>query len=370
MVLFFQDLGLSYTQIFWVFTTGSAFSFIIEIPTGILADLYGKRASIILSKFVIFLSFIAFGLAGGFWTLLLANLLLELGKSFRSGTETAFVFNYLLENKEGNPSYTKVKSRQKFYARISESIGAALGGFLAYKYGFSFVFFIAAIPAFINFIQTLSWEHIQENLHQGRFYLKTHLDFAGNALNKIIKTKILRTIILNIGIFAAVFVAADKFIQPYMKEVGIEVQYFGLIYSGFLIVTAFLVGYSYKLEEKIGGIKLMNYLTFIAFIPLIILGLGFSSYIGIALFFFVIMAENVRSPIANTVFHQNVDSDNRSTMGSILQLSKSLFQLLILPVIGYTADILSAATAILILGIIVFLNAVFFKVIKQKTVLV
>ena len=32
MVLFFQDLGLNYSQIFWVFTVGSIFSFIIEIP--------------------------------------------------------------------------------------------------------------------------------------------------------------------------------------------------------------------------------------------------------------------------------------------------------------------------------------------------
>jgi MFS family permease len=82
IILFFQDLGLDYSQIFWIFTAGSIFAFILEIPTGILADLYGKRTSIIWSKFIIFLSFIAFALASNFWGLLLANLLFELGKVF------------------------------------------------------------------------------------------------------------------------------------------------------------------------------------------------------------------------------------------------------------------------------------------------
>jgi MFS family permease len=359
IILFFQDLGLDYSQIFWIFTAGSIFAFILEIPTGILADLYGKRTSIIWSKFIIFLSFIAFALASNFWGLLLANLLFELGKSFRSGTETAFVYNYLLEDKN-RPSYTKVKSNQKFYARISESIGTALGGFLAYQFGFSFVFFLAAIPAFINFLQTLTWEKIKENLYKGKFSWKKNTLFATDSIKEIFKSPALRKVVANIAIFTAVFVAADKFIQPYMKEVGIDIQYFGLIYSAFLILTAFLVRYSYKLEDKFGGVRLMNYLTLLAFLPLIFLGTGINTVWGVALFFFVMMVENVRSPIANTLFHQNVNSDNRSTMGSILQLFKSLAQLILLPIIGYSADIYSASTAILILGIVVFLNATLF----------
>jgi MFS family permease len=371
IVLFFQDLGLDYAQIFWIFTAGSIFAFIIEIPTGILADLYGKRTSIIWSKFTIFLAFIAFALAGNFWGLLLANLLYELGKSFRSGTETAFVYNYLLEDKS-RPSYTKVKSNQKFYARISESIGTALGGFLAYQFGFSFVFFVAAIPAFINFLQTLTWEKIKENLHKGKFNWRENALFATDSIKEIFQSSALRKVVANIAIFTAVFVAADKFIQPYMREVGIDIQYFGLIYSAFLILTAFLVRYSYKLEDKFGGVRLMNYLTLLAFLPLILLGTGISAVWGVALFFFVMMVENIRSPIANTLFHQNVNSDNRSTMGSILQLFKSLAQLILLPVIGYSADIYSASTAILILGVVVFLNATLFWIsrtnLKEKTV--
>ena len=133
IVLFFQDLGLSYSDIFWVFTIGAAFSFIIEIPSGIIADIYGNRKSIIYSKLLIFISFIVFSMATGFLSLLIANLIYELGKSFRSGTETAYVYNYL-DSHPGGPKYSKVKIEQKFYARISESLAALVGGFIAYRF--------------------------------------------------------------------------------------------------------------------------------------------------------------------------------------------------------------------------------------------
>lgn len=364
MVIFFQDLGLSYSEIFWIYTMGSIFSFIIEIPTGLFADIFGKRKSIILSKLFIFISFIFFGLATGFWSLILANLLYELGKSFRSGTETAFVYDYLAQT-QGSPGYTRVKADQKFYARLSESIGTAVGGFLAVKLGFSAVFFIAAIPALINFLQTLSWVSIKENSEA--YSLKSSLIFAGDSLRSLFKNKILITIVMNILIFTATLFAIDKFIQPYMKAVGVELAYFGLIYSGFLLIIAFLVKYISKLEDIYGGEKVMNFISFFAFVPMIILGLGYSGLLGIILFFLAIAVENVRSPIANSVFHDNVESKNRATMGSILELMKTSGKLVILPVAGYLADSYSIQAAILIFSLVILISSIVFWLPSKKT---
>ncbi len=366
IVLFFQDLGLSYSQIFWVFTIGAAFSFIIEIPTGVIADLYGNRKSIIVSKFLIFVSFILFALSGGFIGLLIANLIYELGKSFRSGTETAYVYNYLSET-PGAPSYTKIKINQKFYARLSESLAALFGGFVAYKLGFSMVFYIAAIPALINFLQTLSWEKL--NIEKGavtkKFIWQDNLAFTRNSFKELRQNKVVVRIILNISLFSASFAALDKFIQPYMKNSGIELQYFGAIYAGSLILVAFLVKFAAKLEDKIGGQKIMNYSSFAALIPLLILGFGTGAAWTVALFFIVLIIDNLRSPVANNLFHEQVSSENRATMGSILELVSSVNKLWILPIVGYMADIYSIKTAILLIAAIILFNASFVWVIKR-----
>ncbi|MBD3281636.1 MFS transporter [Candidatus Uhrbacteria bacterium] len=354
LIIFFQDLGLGYSQIFWIITGGAIFSFLIEIPTGILADLYGKRKSIILSKATITLAFIAFGFAGGFWTLLLANLLYELGKSFRSGTETAYIYDYLEEDKQA-PGYTEVKAKQKFYARLSESIATALGGFLAVYLGFNTVFFIAAIPAAFNFLQTLTWVKIKE--YTGKKDIKESYTFVKDTLLSIWQSKGLPGIILNVLIFTSVFVALATFIQPYMKQAGLPLEYFGVVYSGFLVIAAFLTRFSSNLEQKFGGPKVMNTLTALAVIPLFILGFGYVSIIGVGLFFLVLLIENLRSPITNTLFHKQVRSVNRATSGSVLSLFRTSGQIILLPVMGYVADAYSIYTAIFILACLILLTA-------------
>lgn len=367
IVLFFQDLGLSYSQIFWIFTIGSAFSFLIEIPTGILADLYGNRLSIIISKFLIFISFLFFAFAGNFWWLLIANLIYELGKSFRSGTETAYVYNYLDYDRLA-PRYTEVKINQKFYARISESLAALIGGFIAYRYGFSVVFLVAALPALVNFLQTLSWTKLpgDKRTEKPVFSIKKQLLFTREAFSSLRQNKIARRVILNISVFATAFVALDKFIQPYMKMSGLDLQHFGAVYAIFLIIVAFVVKFAATLEEKWGAINIMNYSVFFAFIPLVILALGANSIFMVALFFLVLMIDNFRSPVANTLFHDHIASDKRATMGSILELFKSVNNLWFLPLIGYLADIYSIKIAILIIAFVLILGGSIFLLKSDK----
>jgi len=211
----------------------------------------------------------------------------------------------------------------------------------------------------------LSWVNIKENSEA--YSLKSSLIFAGDSLRSLFKNKILITIVMNILIFTATLFAIDKFIQPYMKAVGVELAYFGLIYSGFLLIIAFLVKYISKLEDIYGGEKVMNFISFFAFVPMIILGLGYSGLLGIILFFLAIAVENVRSPIANSVFHDNVESKNRATMGSILELMKTSGKLVILPVAGYLADSYSIQAAILIFSLVILISSIVFWLPSKKT---
>lgn len=365
IVLFFQDLGLSYSQIFWIFTIGAVFSFVVEIPTGIFADVYGKRRGILISKFLIFISFLFFAIAKDFYTLLFANLVYELGKSFRSGTETAYVFSYLKSHKYA-PGYTIVKAKQKFYARISESIATALGGYIAYKFGFSMVFYVASLPALLNFIQTITWQKLDECQQAKKIYLRDNIIFARDSFKESFLRPGLRSIILNTALFGTAVVSLDKFIQPYMKDVGIDLQYFGIIYSAALLALAFLARYSANLEEKFGALRVVNYLSIFSFVPVLILALGLSNFWGIILFFIVLTVENIRSPIANSIFYEQVSDKNRATMGSILELFKSSSRLIFLPLVGHLADWYSISWALYFIAALILISSTVFYMSYDK----
>jgi hypothetical protein len=74
------------------------------------------------------------------------------------------------------------------------------------------------------------------------------------------------------------------------------------------------------------------------------------------------MIDNLRSPVANNLFHEQIGSENRATMGSILELFESVNKLWFLPLIGYVADIFSINTAILLIGALISFNLIFFRI--------
>lgn len=363
-IVFLQAMELSFKEIFWIFTIGSIFSLVIEIPTGIIADLWGKRRSIIISKFGIVIAYILFAFSHSFWHFVIAQIILELGNSFRSGTETAYTYDYLVQNKADNPSYTEVKSKQKIYARSGEAFAAAIGGVIAANFGFHWVFFIAALPAFGNFLLSLSWEKIAER--QEPIGLQQSFVHAKDSVFDIFRKRELLLITLNISVFSAVLGALSKYIQPYMTDAAIPVEYFGFIYTASLVVSVIALKYSDFIEQRFGSRNTINWISILAVIPVLIIGFRYISYFGVILFFLVIIIENIRSPIANNFFHLQVDSGKRATLGSILSLAKSLGKIIVLPIAGYFADAFSLYDSILILGAILFFSGLLLQVRKNN----
>lgn len=366
LVLFLQANFLTLQEIFLVFTIGSIFSFLIEIPTGVIADLYGKRKTIIVGKLVLVGAYLLFGFSNSFWFFVSAQIIYELGNALRSGTETGFVYDYIEQNKKKKiPSYTEVKGKQKFYARIGEAIATTIGGFLAVWFGFNWVFFIATIPAFLNFLVASSFEKIKESEDKKINFSKT-IKHTKDSLKNLVNNKFLVKLTLNIAIFTGVVAAITTFTQPYMTQAKIPLELFGIIYGVGLGLGALAVRYSYLVEKKIGMIPTINIVTIISVIPAIILGLGWMSIFGVSLFFLIIIAENIRSPIANNLFNQKISSKQRATLVSTLQLMNSLGKSIILPIAGYLTDAFSIQTAILVLGGLILLNGLFL-IVKNNT---
>lgn len=372
LILFLQINHLTFQQIFWVFTIGTIASFILEIPSGIFADMYGKKKAIIISWFILTASLIVFGFSNVFYMFIIAQVLWEIGNSFRSGSETAYVYDYLKQNNENNPMYKVVKVNQKVSARIGESIATAIGSLIVVyvnslygnNIGYNVVFFVAAVPAFFNFINVSTWVKIKEK-DRGNRGLSESIVVTKKSFKEIVLTKRVLILTINIMIFTAVLAALNKFIQPYMIEAGVPIAAFGIIYSIALVLTAFIVKLSQKYEDKISQRKLINMLTLFAVVPAIILGFGFVALIGVILFFVIIIIENIRSPIAKDEFHSNISSETRATSGSILTLANSFGKIIILPIAGYYADVYSMSIAILIMGIILLINGLIFYVRKR-----
>lgn len=83
--------GLTALQLVLIGTTLETSTFLFEVPTGIVADVYSRRLSIIIGHVLIGLGFLIEGFFPAFGPIVIANVIWGLGYTFTSGAKQAWI---------------------------------------------------------------------------------------------------------------------------------------------------------------------------------------------------------------------------------------------------------------------------------------
>src|SRR5687767_4000997 len=123
-ILFVRELGLSPLELVLAGTALELAYFAFEIPTGIVADTYGRRRSTILGVLGLGLGFVATGLAGGVAVVLAAAAFMGFMWTFKSGAEDAWITDEVGPERVGRSFHAGAQA-----ARVGGllGIGAAVG---------------------------------------------------------------------------------------------------------------------------------------------------------------------------------------------------------------------------------------------------
>ncbi len=364
MILFLQLSNLSYIEIFILYAVESSVIFIMEIPSGVLADKLGKKNILILSRLFLLPSYFIFYIADNFVLFLFAMLFLGLNKAFKSGTHKAFIYDYLKQtNSTVTPS--EVYGKGKFWGRMGEALSSLIGGFIAVKFGYNVVFLFTLIPSVLNIFNALSYEKIEEKHKEkisGSVGIRNHVR---DAIKEIREQNIVLKLIINSSIFMICIEITEIYFQPYMVNVSVPLKWFGTIYTIIFILTALGSRYVYLIEKKISRIMIANITGWMGFIPLLLLGLNINSKIIIFLFFFIFFIRHIRRPAMTTEINENISSNNRATILSAESFFRSMIKIILLPILGFITEISTIYTSILILATLIFFNQLFFQIQKK-----
>ena len=130
VVLFFQENGLNLKE---VMILQGIYSFMVaamEIPSGYLADVFGRKNTLLTGAIFCFFGFLIISLSFSFWYFIIGEIILGVGSSFISGADSAILYDSLAENKKEN-EYTKVEGVAYGIGNFSEAIAGICGGLLA-----------------------------------------------------------------------------------------------------------------------------------------------------------------------------------------------------------------------------------------------
>ena len=88
VVLFYQDNGMGMHEIFQLKAIYSIAIVVMEIPSGWMADVWGRKKTLILGSILGSAGFLMYSFSFGFWTFAIAEVILGIGYSFVSGAES------------------------------------------------------------------------------------------------------------------------------------------------------------------------------------------------------------------------------------------------------------------------------------------
>lgn len=364
-ILQFQQY-LSLFQIGILFSILSISSFIFEIPTGAVADLYGRKFSVILGYILTAISVLFLSFIQDFKILIFVFFVWGIAGTFISGAKESWVVD--------NLNYKRKKHLVKEFFIKEQSIvlgslflSGFLGAYLVSKSGLNIIWTFAAMSYFITGFMLF---FIRE--HKITKEKKTSFSELFKQSKKSIKYALNHHVLFFI-IFATFFImfrdsfGGDLVWQPFLKNLGLPLYAFGFIFSISTLLGVIAPIFTKKLSKKFKKEK--NYLAFLLVLTII---LDFSvifinSYvIGIIILFLMFITMFMFMPVNQNFFHSHIPGRLRATVTSFNGMIIALAYALSYPLSGYLADIITPRYTIALGSIILIPALILYLKIKDK----
>ncbi len=389
IMLMDKDIGLSLFEIGLLISIREIFTYIFEIPSGIIADKFGKKRELLICFIFYIISFIFyfFGVDPdlsfpNLIFLVIASIFFGLGESFRSGTHKAMELLWM-ENENLLEYKTHVYGSTRSYSLLGSALSAILAIFLIiYIPASKWIFLITIIPYILDFILIASYPSYM-NDHQpitGGYWNQLKIGFKG--VGPTLKSKKIRKAIFSSAIYDAIYKTLKDYIQPIMvifisifliqfgkdgtdietRNIYISVSLGGL-YCIFYLISSLSSKNAFKVKKLFHHAKTAMDILFDLFALILLLGAIFmwieSPIVIILLYLLIYVFENFRRPLAVDYMGEVIPKEERATILSIESQFKSIFVFIFAPLFGFIAD-LSIAWLFLILAIgMVIINHVF-----------
>lgn len=379
LVYHLEVVGLNAFQLVLVGTVLETACFILEIPTGVVADLYSRRRSILIGVFLYGIGFIMEGSLPWFGTVLLAQVVWGCGDTFISGALEAWIAS---EERERSMDHVFLRGGQ--ISQAGSVLGVVLGtlfGNLDLRLptvaaGVLFLIFgivLIGIMPEANFSPTREKEKNLLSDIAGLF--KVNLSFIKGAPMLLV----LLAITFCGGLASEGFdrLSTAHFLEDMrMPSFGPlnSVTWFGvmsLLGSGLgILASQVLITYL----EKRGtasrtGVVLFTSAGYI--LGLILFAFGKSFWFVLAVFLLTGLMRSLKEPILDAWMNEHVEEKMRATVFSTSGQLNSFGQIIGGPLVGLVAQQVSVSwglvcTALLLLPVL-FLLPVAKKVEKSKT---
>ena len=305
-------------------------SMTFEIPSGVIADVFGRRKTMIASRVMVIISSLLMIISRNFFTVAIAISASALSYNLASGTREALAYDTLKEaglEKE----YDRFASNDLMIYQIFSSVGTLLAGValvLGYRKANAVDAVIGAITVMIAFTLT----EVHTKLHDVTSVSERFKETIQSSTSFIKESRKARLIILFNGLVGAVDVLVLFFLQAKLPAVGLNKLWLGPALFAMGIGAAAGAKATEYFNEKnyrrIGvlcavGVSLSFASVFTGNYYLMILG----GFIGA-------FSDNFLQVRTDVFLNSMIPSEQRATLMSVNSFAFSIIMIILSPIFG------------------------------------
>ena len=342
--LFWAEHGLTLQQVF-LLQSGFAFTILaLEIPTGYVADRWGRKKTLILAGCFDVLGYLVYASGGGFRQFLLAEMVIGLGVSLRSGSIEAITYDTLLELGE-EKRYRRVAGNQNFLEFNAEAASSLVGGAIA-MFSLALPLWLTTIPAAAALLIACTLREPARRLTRVTGPWRMIWEVSRHTL---LRHRGLRSVILLHGLIFTMALTFFWFFQPYQTLVGFPVALFGVSHAVIVAAGAGASWYSSRLEKQVDDRLLLMAIALAIVGGYFLLSLPPALWL-LPAFLLSRIAWGFLGPLTADMVNRMTTSDVRATVLSLRSFLPRLVFVCTSSFVGLLADARSIPLAMLTAG--------------------
>lgn len=349
---------------FFFFTT----MFLTEIPTGAIADVYGRKISYLLACLLMGAGLMLYGFSGSFWWFVAAEIVIGIGATFETGAFRAWCVDQV--NHHGNaPTTTRLFKAADQVKQASMILGGLAGAVIAEKTTLASPWFVAAAAALTSGLIAFVWMREDYRMAPKTGEPKPSIKETIVASARFAReSKTFRFLALMSVVQLVVVQAPNMFWQPFFKSAVPGQSGLGLLFVGMALTVMLGAQLAEPLLLRLHHNEKRAILVAQAVVGAGLIGTAIAvmPLLAIPLFLVHEVARGMFNPLKDAYLHDSIPSRERATLDSFLSIAHHIGAMAGLLIMGLLADRTSIAVSWFVSGAILIASvAVFIRVGKK-----
>lgn len=351
---FFWLRVMTHQQMGWIDAAAFTFGLMMEIPTGAISDMVGKRRTLLLAMAASVVGFFIMGSSETTAALVAGFLLTLVGGAFYSGADEALAYETLKQQGD-EPGFERVISRANMLAILSLVLASLAGGAL-YLIDERLPYYAWGLACAAGFV--CAWFMIEPDAESRPMTSAAYMQQMAAGFRQLAQPALRPFVPLILGLVGMMFLFSDGLIQPAVAQhMGFDATAQSV---SFALIAVLAMGVTFLvpwLRQRFSAWSFM-----MALVLLMAVGfLGAGAVVGIGGFSVLVMIRltgTVALPWVSIVVNQHVPSAERATTLSTVSLLTKIPYALTAVVAGQLAaggkiGLFTSAIGVFLLGLMV-----------------